>query len=97
MKLIKKQDNNGNDYYEEILETDEEIKKSLEQTNIKRNKKNKITLIVFILSLIITIVDLLILFNKININILGEKQKIIEWIILIIGITGMEESTRRRK
>lgn len=97
MKLIKKQDNNGNDYYEEILETDEEIKKSLEQTNIKRNKKNKITLIVFILSLIITIVDLLMLFNKIDINILGEKQKIIEWIILIIGIIGMEESTRRRK
>lgn len=95
MKLIKKQDYNGNDYYEEILETKEEMKESIKKSKQKRQKKKKIKIIFFIISMTIIILSALSLFNKINIQFLGDSQALVSFISLFIGIAILEETARR--
>lgn len=95
MKLIKKTDNNGNEYYEEILETKEEMTESIDKTIKNRRKKKIKYTIMLLLSLAIIIIFGLMALDKINI--LNEKYKLLEVIIVMIGVAGLEESARRIK
>ncbi|MCH5315272.1 MAG: hypothetical protein J1E81_05110 [Eubacterium sp.] len=97
MKLIKKQDNNGNDYYEEILETKEEINESINNSIKKRKKKRTKKIITMIISIVICIISGLALFNKITLDFLGDYQIIISFFTFFIGFTGFEESARKLK
>lgn len=95
MKLIKKTDNNGNEYYEEILETKEEMIENIDNTIKSRKKKKTKYIITLLLSLAIIIIFGLMALGKINI--FDEKYRLLEMIIVMIGIAGLEESARKLK
>lgn len=95
MKLIKKYDENGNEYFEEILETNEEIKKNVESAKIRRKKKLKRKILFAVFFLLIIIISGLSLFNKISLSFLGNSETLISFIMLFVGIAGLEEASRR--
>lgn len=95
MKLIKKQDRNGNEYYEEILETNEEMHRSIKNSRKKNKKKKTVKITIFLISLIIVIISGLVLFNKIDLPFLKQYESIISLITLFAGIGGIEEAARR--
>lgn len=96
MKLIKKYDENGNEYYEEILETDEEIKNSINNTIRKNKKRNKKAWIKFIILILLIIFFVLVFLNKIPIEFLQKYNYVIGGLGILFTIAIIERIARKR-
>ena len=96
MKLIKKYDKNGNEYYEEILETDEEIENSINTSIKNRKKRNKIAWIKFIILIVLIIFFVLVFLNKIPIEFLEKYNYIIGGLGVLFTIAFIERLARKK-
>lgn len=96
MKLIKKYDENGNEYYEEILETNEEIQNSINNTIKKNKKRNKKAWIKFLICILFLILFILIFLNKIPIEFIEQNHYLIGTLGFIFTSAIIERLARKK-
>lgn len=96
MKLIKKYDKNGNEYYEEILETNEEIENSINTSVKNRRKRNNIAWIKFIICILFLVLFVLIFLNKIKIEFIENNHYLISVLGFLFTCAIIEKMARKR-
>lgn len=95
MKIIKRNDQYGNEYYDKVIETNEEMQAEIKQSKKRKKKRNIIILTIIIIELAIIALCGLIMFGKIEITFLGEYQKLIAFVTVFITATIAERIARK--